>query len=117
MGVSSGLTEEKALKVAAGVCLSGSQGKVGVGASAGVKPGWVGGKVGVSDKEGNRRSSQRQGLMEAETLSCSQRGRGLVHSPSPTEECVLGWARHMAAHPPSESQPPTLLLKWGLLGG
>ena len=55
--------------------------------------------------------------MEAETLSCSQRGRGLVHSPSPTEECVLGWARHMAAHPPSESQCPTLLLNWGLLGG
>ena len=41
MGVSSGVTEEKTLKVAAGVCLSGSQGKVGVGASEGVKPGWV----------------------------------------------------------------------------
>lgn len=63
---------------------------------------WLGGCLRVagaglaSDKEGSRRSSQRQGLMEAETLSCSQRARGLVHPPSPTEECVLGWARQGA---------------------
>ena len=65
-------------------------GKVGVGTSAGVTPGagWLG-----SDKEGSRRSSQRQGLVEAETLSCSQRAQGLVHPPRPTEECVLVWAR------------------------
>lgn len=89
MGVSSGVTEEEALKVAAGVCLSGSQGRLGW---APQQESHLGGGVG-SDKEGSRRSSQRQGLVEAETLSCSQRAQGLVHPPCPTEECVLVWAR------------------------
>lgn len=39
MGVSPGVTEEKALMVVAGAYLSGGRGKVGVGASAGVRPG------------------------------------------------------------------------------
>lgn len=55
--------------------------------------------------------------MEAETLSCSQRARGLVHPPSPLKNAF--WAgpgrEHMAAYPSSESQSPTLL-KWGLFG-
>lgn len=102
MGVSSWVTEEKALSVAAGVYPSGGQGKVGMGASAEFRPcGWLQGRKQEVKPEARPR--------ETEALSCTHGAQGLVHPPVPAlpEECVYVWAgtgrAQRVAHPPSES--------------
>ena len=70
------MTEEKALSVAAGVCPSGGQGKVGMGTSAEFRPrGWLQGRKQEVKPEARPR--------ETEALSRTHRARGLVHPPVP----------------------------------
>ena len=74
--MSSRATEEKALSMAAGVCPSGGQGKIGVGASAELRPGGClqGRKQEVKPEARSR---------ETEDISCAHRARGLVRPPIP----------------------------------
>ena len=116
MGVSSGVTEEEVLQVAAGVCPSGSQGRLGWEPQQESHPGQGGWGLTRKEAEGQARGRawRRQRLWAA-----LKEPGALFTLPAPLKNVF--WSgpgrEDMTAHPPSESQSPALLLKLGLLGG